>query len=126
MVEAEFRVMLIRTEATKEDPDVRRFHQLKLDFDRLIAFPAALTIRHRIDETSPLYGLTAEDLKKSDTRIMASVVCVDTVIPAPIQSAVDYTNDEILWNRRFVEIYTEQGEGRFAVDYSRIHDTEEA
>jgi hypothetical protein len=57
---------------------------------------------------------------------MASIVCIDTVIPAPIQSAVDYTNDEILWNRRFVEIYTEYGEGRFAVDYSRIHDTEEA
>jgi inward rectifier potassium channel len=126
MVEAEFRVMLVRSEATKEDPDVRRFYSLKLDFDRLIAFPAALTIRHRIDETSPLYGLTPEDLKKTDTRIFASVVCVDTVIPAPIQSAVDYPHNEILWNRRFVEIYSEQGHGRFAVDYGRIHDTEEA
>jgi inward rectifier potassium channel len=125
MVEAEFRVMLIRSEPTKEEPDVRRFYSLKLDFDRLIAFPAALTIRHRIDETSPLYGLTAEDLKTNDTRILASIVCIDTVIPAPVQSAVDYSHDEILWNRRFVEIYTVHGQGRFAVDYSRIHDTEE-
>lgn len=126
MVEAEFRVMLIRSEPTKEDPDVRRFYSLKLDFDRLIAFPAALTIRHRIDETSPLYGLTPDDLKKSDTRILASIVCVDTVIPAPIQSQMDYTYDEILWNRRFVEIYAEHGSGRFSVDYGRFHDTEEA
>jgi inward rectifier potassium channel len=126
MVEAEFRVMLIRSEATKEDPDVRRFYPLKLDFDRLIAFPAALTVRHRIDENSPLYGLTAEDLKKSDTRLLASIVCIDTVIPAPIQSQVDYTHDEILWNRRFVEIYTEEGDNRFSVDYGRFHDTEEA
>jgi inward rectifier potassium channel len=126
MVEAEFRVMLIRSEATKEDPDVRRFYTLKLDFDRLIAFPAALTIRHQIDETSPLYGLTAEDLKKTDARILASIVCVDTVIPAPIQSQVDYSYEEILWNRRFVEIYTEHGNGRFSVDYGRFHDTEDA
>ena len=126
MVEAEFRVMLIRGEATKEDPDVRRFHPLKLHFDRLIAFPAALTIRHRIDETSPLYGMTAEDLKKTDSRIMASIVCVDTVIPAPIQSQVDYSYEEVLWNRRFVEIYTEHGNGRFSVDYGRFHDTEDA
>jgi inward rectifier potassium channel len=126
MVEAEFRVMLIRGEATKEDPDVRRFYPLKLDFDRLIAFPAALTIRHRIDETSPLYSLTAEDLKKNDTRILASIVCVDTVIPAPVQSQVDYSYEEILWNRRFVEIYTEHGSGRFSVDYGRFHDTEDA
>src|SRR5258708_30509682 len=93
MVGAEFRVMLIRSEPTKEDPDVRRFYPLKLDFDRLIAFPAALTIRHRIDESSPLYELTPDDLKKSDTRILASTVCVDTVIPDPIQSHIDYTYD---------------------------------
>jgi inward rectifier potassium channel len=125
MVEAEFRVMLIRNEPTKEDPEVRRFHALKLDFDWLIAFPAALTVRHQIDETSPLYGLTAEDLKKSDTRILASIVCIDTVIPAPIQSQVDYPHDEILWNRRFAEIYTEHGNGVFSVDYGRFHETEE-
>ena len=125
MVEAEFRVMLIRTEPVKEDPEVRRFHTLKLDFDRLIAFPAVLTVRHRIDETSPLYGQTAEDLKKTDVRILASIVCIDTVIPAPIQSQVDYTYDEILWNRRFVEIYSEHSAGRFAVDYGRFNDTEE-
>jgi hypothetical protein len=35
---------------------------------------------------------------------MTSIVCVDTVIPAPVQSAADYTYDDILWNRRFVEI----------------------
>jgi inward rectifier potassium channel len=126
MVEAEFRVMLVRNEAVKEDPAVRRFYPLKLDFDRLIAFPAALTIRHRIDETSPLYGLTQDDLRKSDTRILASIVCIDTVIPAPIQSLVDYTWEEIQWNRRFVEIYSEHSAGRFSVDYGRLHDTEEA
>jgi inward rectifier potassium channel len=126
MVEAEFRVMLIRNEPIKEDPEVRRFYPLKLDFDRLLAFPAALTIRHRIDEQSPLYGMTAEDLKRTDTRFVASIVCIDTVIPAPIQSLVDYTYDEIHWNRRFVEIYTDRGTGRFEVDYGRIHETEEA
>jgi hypothetical protein len=31
-----------------------------------------------------------------------------------------------LWNRRFVEIYTETADGRLTVDYGRIHDTEEA
>jgi hypothetical protein len=57
---------------------------------------------------------------------MTSIVCVDTVIPAPVQSAADYTYDDILWNRRFVEIYTETAEGRLAVHYGRFHDTEAA
>jgi inward rectifier potassium channel len=126
MAEAEFRVMLFRNEPTQEDEGVRRFYPLKLQFDHMIAFPVALTLRHVIDQSSPLYGLTSEDLKKSDTRLMASVVCIDTVIPAPVQSATDYTYEDILWNRRFVEIYTETSEGRLTVDYGRIHHTEEA
>jgi inward rectifier potassium channel len=124
MAEAEFRLMLIRTEATREEPDVRRFYPLKLEFDRLIAFPVALTLRHRIDESSPLHGMDAEDLQRSDSRLIASIVCIDTVIPAPVQSATDYTSDEILWNRRFVEIYQEDAGGRLTVDYGRLHDTE--
>jgi len=70
--------------------------------------------------------MTPEDLKKSDARLMASIVCIDTVIPAPVQSATDYSCDDILWNRRFVEIYTETSDDWIAVDYGRIHNTEEA
>jgi inward rectifier potassium channel len=58
MVEAEFRLLLGRSELTREGEDVRRFYPLRLQFDHLINFPAALTLRHVIDETSPLFGLT--------------------------------------------------------------------
>ena len=56
MAEAEFRVMLFRNEPTKEEASVRRFYPLKLQFDRIIAFPVALTLRHVIEESSPLWG----------------------------------------------------------------------
>ena len=124
MAEAEFRVMLFRHEPIKEEESVSRFYPLKLQFDRIISFPVALTLRHVIDESSPLYGMTWEDLEKSDTRLMTSIVCIDSVIPAPVQCATDYTYDDILWNRRFVEIYTQTR--RLTVDYGRFHDTEEA
>lgn len=57
---------------------------------------------------------------------MTSIVCIDTVIPAPVQSATDYTYDDIFWNRRFVEIFTETHGGHLTVDYSRFNDTEAA
>jgi inward rectifier potassium channel len=126
MAEAEFRVMLFRHEPIKEEESVTRFYPLKLQFDRILSFPVALTLRHVIDQSSPLYGMTPEDLEKSDTRLMASILCIDPVIPAPVQMATDYTCGDILWNRRFVEIYTESPDGRLTVDYGRFHDTEEA
>jgi inward rectifier potassium channel len=124
MVEAEFRVMLIRTEPTKEGDDARRFYSLKLTFDRLIMFPVALTLRHIIDEKSPLYGATAEDLERTDAFFMASIVCVDTVIPAPLQSQRDYAWEDVRFGHRFVEIYAHMEDGRLSVDYGRLHETE--
>jgi inward rectifier potassium channel len=125
MAEAEFRVMFVRNELVKEGEVMRRFYALQLQFDRLITFPVALTIRHIIDESSPLYGLTAADLEQCDARVLASIVCIDTVIPAPVQSQRDYTWKDIRFGHRFVEIYTDLDDHRMAVDYGRLHDTEE-
>ncbi len=124
MVEAEFRLMMHRDELVQEGDVVRRFYPLKLHFDRLIAFPAALTLRHTIDQTSPLFGVTLAELKQSETRFMASVVCIETVIPAAVQTQQGYTWNEVRFGERFVEIYTELGENRLSVDYGRLHETE--
>jgi inward rectifier potassium channel len=125
MVEPEFRMILLRDSITAEGDEVRRFRSLKLEFDHLIAFPAVLTVRHRIDETSPLYGMTPEDFQQQDIRILTSIVGVDTVIVAPVQSSGDYSYDQIKWNRRFVEIYDQNKEGDWTVDYARIDETED-
>ena len=125
MVEPEFRMILLRNTITAEGDEVRRFRSLKLEFDHLIAFPAVLTVRHRIDETSPLFGMTPEDFQQQDVRIIASIVGVDTVIVAPVQSFGDYNYEQIEWNRRFVEIYDQNEEGEWTVDYARIDETED-
>ena len=125
MVEPDFRMILLRSTITAEGDDVRRFRSLTLDFDHLIAFPAVLTIRHRIDEESPLFGMTPQDFQQQDIRILASIVGIETVIVAPVQGYGDYNCDQIEWNRRFVEIYAENEEGEWTVDYGRIDETED-
>src|SRR6202022_2860336 len=125
MGEPEFRMILLRNTITAEGAEVRRFRSLKLTFDILIVFPVVLTVRHRIDEESPLFGMTPKDFQQQDIRIVASIVGVDTVIVAPVQSFGDYNYDQIEWNRRFVEIYNQNEEGEWTVDYARIDETED-
>jgi inward rectifier potassium channel len=124
MVEAEFRIMFNCDQRLVEGGDFRYFYNLKLQFDRLAIFPAALTLRHVIDEKSPLYGATPESLEAVRALLMVSVVGIDPVIPAAVQTQQDYTWRDIRFGERFVEIYTDHGEGRLTVDYGRIHDTE--
>jgi inward rectifier potassium channel len=124
MVEAEFRIMFSRDEALAEGGDFRYFYVLKLHFDRLTLFPAALTLRHTIDEESPLFGATVESLEASRALFLVSVVGIDPVIAASVQTQKDYTWRDIQFGHRFVEIYTEHGGGRLTVNYGRLHDTE--
>ena len=124
MVEAEFRMMIVRKELIDGDDGARRFHTLKLEFDRLIIFPSAVTVRHVIDETSPLYRVTPAQLETSAIRFMTSIVCIDTVIQAPVQSQMGYVWSDVRFGHRFVEIYTDHPDGRLEVDYGRLHETE--
>lgn len=124
MVEAEFRILFNRDEQILEGGDFRYFYNLKLQFDRLPTFPAALTLRHVIDEHSPLYGVTPESLETSRVVLIASVVGIDPVIPAAVQTQQDYTWRDVRFGERFVEIYTDHGDGRLTVDYGRLHETE--
>ena len=124
MVEVEFRIMFTRNEPIVEDDDFRHFYNLKLAFDRLSAWPAALTLRHTIDEQSPLFGATPESLQAQRATLIASVVGIDPVIPASVQMQQDYSWRDVRFGERFVEIYTQSGDGQLTVDYGRLHETE--
>ena len=124
MVEVEFRIMFTRDEPIVEGDNFRHFYNLKLAFDRLSAWPAALTLRHIIDEQSPLFGATPESLQAERAVLIASVVGIDPVIPASVQTQQDYTWRDVRFGERFVEIYTESGDGQLTVDYGRLHETE--
>jgi inward rectifier potassium channel len=118
--------MFSRDEPLLEGGDFRYFYVLKLHFDRLTVFPAALTLRHTIDEKSPLFGATVESLEASRSLFLVSVVGIDPVLAASVQTQKDYAWRDIKFGHRFVEIYTEHGGGRLTVDYGRLHDTESA
>jgi inward rectifier potassium channel len=124
MAEAEFRMIYSRNERVKEGDDIRRFYELKVYPDRMISFPAALIIRHTIDEHSPMFGVTPETLEKEDAFFVASTLSLELVMAASVQSAKDYSWDEIRFGERFVDVYTELEDGRLTVDYGRLHETE--
>jgi len=125
MVEAKFRIMFSRDQQLSEGGDFRYFYDLKLHFDQLTVFPAALTLRHEIDDKSPLLGATLESLEAERALFFVSVVGIDPVIATEVQTQKDYSWRDLRFGHRFVEIYAQE-EGRLTVDYGRLHDTEPA
>jgi inward rectifier potassium channel len=124
MAEAEFRITYSRDERVAEGEDIRRFYDLKVYPQRMISFPAALVIRHTIDEQSPLFGITQERLEKEDAFFVASTVALELVMAASVQSLQDYATEDVRFGERFVDVYTQLEDGRLTVDYGRLHETE--
>ncbi len=121
ILEATAQIYLILDEVTAEGDFIRRIHELKLLRRRTPSLLLTWTIMHLIDQTSPLYGLTTEDLAQRHANISVLVGGVDETVAYTITARHVYATDEILFDYRFEDIIhnTESGERLF--DYSRFH-----
>ncbi|QSJ14108.1 ATP-sensitive inward rectifier potassium channel 10 [Nostoc sp. UHCC 0702] len=122
ILEAQIRVYLMRDEVTAEGHFMRRFHDLKMVRSQTPSFALTWVAIHAIDEYSPLYGMTAELLTKTNSNIVISLTGVDETVVQVVHARHHYTANEILWNYRFVDIFHHTSDGHRYVDYTHFHD----
>jgi inward rectifier potassium channel len=125
ILEATASVVLIREEESVDGHSLRRFHELKLDRARSPMFALSWQIMHVIDETSPLYGVTAQAIEDGDMRLTVTISGVDETFAATITARYSYSHEDILFDRRFVDIFSEGDSPRHLyVDLDRFHELE--
>ncbi|HEX4158400.1 MAG TPA: hypothetical protein VHY79_07975 [Rhizomicrobium sp.] len=124
ILNASISVSLARQVTTREGIVMRRFEELTLVRSRTPLFALSWTVMHQIGPTSPLYGVTFETLCDMDVEIIVLLSGTDDALADIIYARHSYTPDEILWNRRFVDVIAQTAAGRRVVDLRRFHETE--
>src|ERR1041385_5220742 len=122
-VQERAKVTLARRRTTREGIVMRRFEELKLVRERSSLFALSWTVMHHIDESSPLHGHTQDSLRDEDMEIIVLLSGTDETIADRIYARSSYAPDNILWNRRFVDVLSRTASGRRVVDLNRFHDT---
>lgn len=122
--DASITVSLARQTTSEEGLVMRRFEELKLLRERTPLFSLSWTVMHRIDETSPLYGLDIDTLLDMEGEIIVMISGTDETLADVIYARQSYTPDEIMVGHRFVDVLTVRDDGRRVVDLRRFHDTE--
>jgi len=122
ILEAQIGVSLLRNEVTTEGESMRRFYDLKLVRNQTRNFSLSWTVMHQIDESSPLYGETAESLIEAEMDIVVTLTGLDETVSQTIHARHYYLSEEVLWNMRFVDIFYTKPDGRRVIDYNRFHD----
>ncbi len=123
ILEAEITITLARTAVTREGLVMRRFQDLEPVRKRTSLFALSWTIMHRIDETSPLHGLTLDDLQNSQMEILVLLGGTDETLSDRIYARHSYQPEQIHWDRRFVDMLTLHPNGRRIVNLNLIHQT---
>jgi len=121
ILEAQIRVDFSIDQVTQEGEFSRRFYELPLLRHRTSSFNLAWTVRHVIDEASPLYGLTPELMAAGQAAIIVSLVGIDETVAYTINARKTYAAHEILWNHRFVDMFTIAPDGSRYLEYLHFH-----
>ena len=104
---------------------VRRFHTLDLERESVVFFPLSWTIVHPISESSPLRGLTKEDLRACDAEFLVLLTGIDETFAQSVHARSSYKFDEIVWNAKFASIMKLPGDGQsVGIDVGHIHEIE--
>ncbi|XP_038618766.1 ATP-sensitive inward rectifier potassium channel 12 [Tachyglossus aculeatus] len=128
IVEAHVRAQLIKPRITEEGEYIP-LDQIDIDvgFDKgldRIFLVSPITILHEIDEESPLFGISRQDLETDDFEIVVILEGMVEATAMTTQARSSYLANEILWGHRFEPVLFEE-KNQYKVDYSHFHKTYE-
>lgn len=123
ILEASVRASLVRRETTLEGQVFTRFYDLKLERENSGVFALTWTILHKIDESSPLYGKTQQDLQHEGTALTVAISGTDDTLNDFVHARQTYAAEHIYYNHHFADILSDKMEGNVRIlDYSKFHD----
>jgi len=122
LVELEAKVLFSRIEGVH-----RRYDQLTLERSRVTFFPLSWTVVHPIDEKSPMFGMTEDEMRSKDAEVMILLSGMDETFSTVVHGRSSYKPEEILFGHRFVNLYNAiDDDGVVSIDVRKLSHTEPA
>ncbi|HVY36701.1 MAG TPA: ion channel [Polyangia bacterium] len=124
IVDAQLRVVMIRTERTLEGETFYRMLDLPLTRQRAMSLTRAWSAIHVIDAASPLHGETSESLAAKEVELQVLVVGLDDITMQTVHGQHRYFAKDLRWGHRLADVLSETPDGHMLLDLRRFHDVE--
>jgi inward rectifier potassium channel len=98
----------------------RRFESLKLERDKIYFLALTWTIVHPLDETSPLFGKTAEDLARLQAEFVILIKAFDDTFSQTVHARYSYRYDELTWQAKFQPAFEIDESGNMILNVDRV------
>jgi inward rectifier potassium channel len=124
IVDAQIKVVLIRTEKTMEGKLFYRMLDLSLTRQRALSLSRSWNALHLIDAQSPLHGETPDTLAAKEVELQVQVVGLDDATMQPVHAGHRYFARDIFWGHRLADILSETPDGHLLLDLRKFQDIE--
>jgi inward rectifier potassium channel len=98
----------------------RRFHQLSLERSKVEFFNLHWTVVHPIDKSSPLAGVTPEELREGKAEFLVLATAHEETFSTRVIARTSYLYDEIVWDAKFSDMFVDAPDGVITIDLNRL------
>jgi inward rectifier potassium channel len=98
----------------------RRFEPLKLERETIYFLALTWTIVHPLDESSPLFGKTAEDLARLQAEFVILIKAFDDTFSQTVHARYSYRYDELTWQAKFQPAFEIDVTGNMILNVDRV------
>ncbi len=119
--DASAKLWFLQDVITEEGVRFRRFYELPLERSENPTFILSWSIYHVIDETSALFGMTADDLSSVDSAFILSLSGNDETSSQVIRARHIYSHEDIAWGHQYHDILESENDGTPILNYAYFH-----
>lgn len=122
ILEASIRLIILTSYTSPEGIVMRRQYDLHLIRDRTTFFALSWTVMHVIDEKSPFYKLTKQDLIEKNIELAVSATGHDETFSQTVYANCIYSPEDFVFDKQFVDVIISNNSRVEAVDYGKFHE----
>lgn len=117
MIKPKVSVTLALTQKNNKDEYVNNFYALNLERDKITYLPTTWTIVHEVDESSPLFEFSKEELVKQQGEMVAMISYYDESFNQEVHQMHSYLLSDIHLDFKFVKAYYYNEKGEMVLDH---------
>jgi len=108
-------VMTLALHIQENGKTLTRFYPLNLEFKRVNSLALSWTLVHPMDEESPLFSYSKEDIEDSKMELIVAIKGFDDHFSNIVQQRTSYTYKEVVYGAKFLPMFNRATSGTHTV-----------
>lgn len=112
LIETEVQVLIAINQRDESGSVSRNYYPMPLEINKISFFSLSWTLVHPLNEQSPIFGFSEQDLAEANAEVMVLVKAVEDTNQQMVHARRSYTTDEMVWNARFGPVISRNRKGQ--------------